>query len=126
MKSPQPETRELSHRLTVPTYFVTNQISILGRIGKSELVEASLSYFFALVAIYAEATGQSTTDAARSLVQAAPVCQGIPDYISGDPAMRELLTAIIGEIGNMTSDSTDSAGHAGQRNTPIEIQEGSR
>ncbi len=125
MKSPQPETRELNHRLTVPTYLVANQISILGRIGKSEMVEAALSYFFALTAIYAEATGQSTIDAARILVRSAPVCQSIPEYISGDPAIRELLSSIIGEIDKMTSES-ENKDHTTQNSIIEPLQEGSR
>lgn len=108
MRSPQPETRELNHRLSVPTYLVANQLSILGRIGKSELVEASLSYFFALVAAYADVTGQTTMDAARKLVRAAPVCKDVPTIIRNDPSMHELLSAIIGEVNMTDSKMRDS------------------
>ncbi len=126
MRSPQPETRELNHRLSVPTYLVANQLSILGRIGKSELVEASLSYFFAMVAIYADATGQTTVDAARKLVGAAPVSQNVPDVIRSDPAMRELLSTIIGEM-QMSESQNQMPGNVREectKNKP-EIREGS-
>ena len=98
MKDPKPSTRRMTYELTLPTVLTADQLAVLSRIGKSEMVEVSLRWFTALVTVYASCTGVSQTQAARALVRAAPVMKEIP-AIPGfleDPAARELLRSLIG------------------------------
>ncbi len=100
MKDPKPSTRRMTYELTLPTVLTADQLAVLSRIGKSELVEASLNWFTALVTVYASCTGVSQTQAARALVRAAPVMKeipAIPEFLE-NPVAREFVRSLIGEI----------------------------
>lgn len=100
MKDPAPSTRRVTYELTLPTVLTADQLALVSRIGKSEMMEASLNWFTALVTVYASCAGISQTQAARALVQAAPSSKEIPmlpEFLENEVA-REFVRSLIGEI----------------------------
>ncbi len=100
MRDPSQSTRRVTFELTLPTVLTADQLALVTRIGKSEMMEASLNWFVALVTVYASCTGITQTQAARALVQAAPSTKEIPclpDFLENEVA-REFVKSLIGEI----------------------------
>ncbi len=100
MKDPSQPTRRVTFELTLPTVLTADQLALVSRIGKSEMMEASLNWFAALVTVYASCTGITQTQAARALVQAAPSTKEIPrlpDFLENE-ATQEFVKSLIGEI----------------------------
>lgn len=100
MKDPQPSTRRVTYELTLPTVLTADQLALVSRIGKSEMMEASARWFAAMVTVYASCTGTTQTQAARALVQSAPSPGEIPmlpNFLENEAA-QEFVKSLIGEI----------------------------
>ena len=100
MKDPSPSTRRVTFEITLPTVLRTDQLARVSRIGKSEMVEASLSWFAALVTMYASCADVNQFQAARALVQAAPLATEIPllpQFLENEAA-QEVVKLLIGGI----------------------------
>lgn len=104
MKDPESSTRRMTYELTLSTVSAMDQLAIVSRTGKSEMVEASLNWFFALVAAHASCTGVSQAQALRALVDATPSAEVLvlPRY-SKDGMGQESIQLLMDHIGMESS-----------------------
>lgn len=104
MKSSESLTRRMTYELSLPTVLTVDQLAVVSRIGKSEVVEASLNWFMALVAIQASRAGTSHAQAARVLVDGVPSMeiQVLPQFPK-DGMGSDLMDSVMARVGEKTA-----------------------